>query len=140
MVLIKVTDFGGDKINTPTVVFGEWIDCSSLGHWGDHFIFSSTSTSPSSFPWSVSPSSPLCHGVETWKRTTASFVWRDDINLILSIVFAVNCLKNHSEPWLGGSVGWTIIGRPKVSGFDSQPGDIPRLWVQSPVGAHTGCN
>ena len=38
------------------------------------------------------------------------------------------------KPWLGGSVGWSIVPYTKSCGFDSQSGNIPRSWVQSPVG------
>ena len=33
--------------------------------------------------------------------------------------------KSKEQPWLGGSVGWSVIPYTK------------RLWVQFPVGAHT---
>ena len=49
-------------------------------------------------------------------------------------------LKCSCHPGQCGSVGWSNISSPKGCRFDSQSGYIPRLWVPSPVRAHTGGN
>ena len=43
-------------------------------------------------------------------------------------------------PSLGGSVGWSIVHRPKGCRFDPWSGHIARLWVRSQVGVHPGGN
>ena len=46
------------------------------------------------------------------------------------------CVKCYiSSDWCG-SVGWSIICKPKCHWFNSWSGHMPRLWIQSPVGAH----
>ena len=54
--------------------------------------------------------------------------------------FSQVLLKSINQPWLGGSVGWSIVLCNKGCGFDSWSGHIPTLWVGSPVGACTGGN
>ena len=49
-------------------------------------------------------------------------------------------LKVNIWPWLGGSVGWSIIPSTKRLWVQFQSGHIPRLRVQSLVGAHMGSN
>ena len=58
--------------------------------------------------------------------------------------------KTQILPWLGGSVGWSMVLYPKryrtfwigigPCRFDSWSGHIPRLQVRSPVRAHMGGN
>ena len=62
------------------------------------------------------------------KKSVKTFIQQNSAKLIL---------KTEVLPSRCGSVGWSIIPQTKSSWFDSQPGDLPRMQVQSLFGART---